>query len=134
MDQSARSASRALRALRIVVAMLLFIHGTTRLITGGVAGFGDFLAAAHVPFAHAVAWVITIGEIGGTIALALGIAVRWIALYFAAELLVGILMVHIHSGWFVVGGGQNGMEYSVLLIAVMLAVAWAAPRAAHDTA
>jgi hypothetical protein len=26
-----------------------------------------------------------------------------------------------------VGGGRNGMEYSVLLIACLLAVAWAAP-------
>ena len=30
-------------------------------------------------------------------------------------------------GWFVVGGGRNRVEDSVLLIAVLLVQAWAAP-------
>ena len=37
------TAATALRVLRIVVAVLLFIHGAYRLVTGGVAGFGEFL-------------------------------------------------------------------------------------------
>ncbi len=65
-------------------------------------------------------------ELGGTIVLAAGRLVRPLALYFAAELLLGILLVHASEGWFVVGGGRNGVEYSVLLIAVLLALAWAA--------
>jgi putative oxidoreductase len=40
---------------------------------------------------------------------------------------MGILLVHRHDGWFVVGGGRNGVEYSVLLIAVLLLQAWVAP-------
>ena len=40
-----------------------------------------------------------------------------LCLWFAAELTVGIVMVHAHAGWFVVGGGSGGMEFSVLLIA-----------------
>ncbi len=55
---------------------------------------------------------------------------RWIALGFAVEPTVGIAMVHAKEGWFVVGGGRNGAEYSVLLIGIMLAVAWAQPRGA----
>lgn len=31
------------------------------------------------------------------------------------------------EGWFVVGAGRNGMEYSVLLIMVLIAVACTAP-------
>jgi putative oxidoreductase len=45
-------------------------------------------------------------------------------LYFAVQLAMGILLVHRPEGWFVVGRGRNGMEYSVLLIAVFLALAW----------
>ena len=52
---------------------------------------------------------------------------RPLSLYFAGELVMGILLVHREAGWFVVGLGRNGMEYSVLLIAVFLAQAWIAP-------
>ena len=34
-------------------------------------------------------------------------------------------MVHWKEGWFVVGAGRNGMEYSALLIASLLAIAYA---------
>ena len=74
---------------------------------------------------------ITLGEIVGTVALAAGLFVRPLALYFAAELAMGILLVHRHDGWFVVGGGRNGMEYSVLLIAVLLFAGMGDPRAAR---
>jgi putative oxidoreductase len=121
----ADSARQALRGLRFLVAALLFIHGAFRVLSGGVTGFGEFLASVPIPAAGAVAWGITILELVGTAALALGWAVRPLALYFAAELVVGIALVHAREGWFVVGGGRNGMEYSVALIGLLLAQAWA---------
>jgi putative oxidoreductase len=117
----------ALRVLRAVVAILLFIHGAYRLVSGGVAGFGEFLTGVGLPLGTAIAWVITLGELVGTVAVAAGLFVRPLTLYFAAELAMGILLVHRHDGWFVVGGGRNGVEYSVLLIAVLLLQAWVAP-------
>jgi putative oxidoreductase len=117
----------ALRVLRVVVAILLFIHGSYRLVSGGVAGFGGFLAGVGLPLGPAIAWAITIGEIVGTVALAAGVFARPLALWFAAELTMGIVLVHAPEGWFVVGGGRNGVEYSVLLIAVLLVQAWVAP-------
>jgi uncharacterized membrane protein YphA (DoxX/SURF4 family) len=36
----------------------------------------------------------------------------------------GLVMVHAPEGWFVVGGGRNGMEYAAMLIVMMLALAW----------
>jgi putative oxidoreductase len=117
----------ALLVLRIVVAILLFIHGAYRLMSGGVVGFGQFLTEAHLPLGPAIAWAITIGEIVGTVALASGFFVRPLALYYAAVLSMGIVLVHSREGWFVVGGGRNGVEYSVLLIAVLLMQAWVAP-------
>lgn len=31
-------------------------------------------------------------------------------------LIVGIIMIHWEEGWYVVGGGRNGMEFNFLLI------------------
>jgi putative oxidoreductase len=117
----------ALVALRLVVAALLFIHGTFRLFSGGVAPFGEFLAGQHFPQGPALAWGITLVEIVGTVVLASGFAIRPLALYFAAELVIGVILVHRHDGWFVVGGGRNGMEFSALLISSLLILAWATP-------
>jgi putative oxidoreductase len=44
---------------------------------------------------------------------------------FAAVYACGIWLVHAAAGWFVVGLGRNGMEYSVLIITCLLALAWA---------
>ena len=48
-----------------------------------------------------------------------------IALVFSAIYACGIWLVHASAGWFVVGLGRNGAEYSVLIIACLLAHAWA---------
>ena len=109
--------------LRLVVAALLFVHGSTRLYKHDVAGFGQFLSSQHIPAAHIVAWLLSLVEVIGTIALAAGFLVIPLCLWFAAELVVGIVLVHAHNGWFVVGGGTGGVEYSVLLIAALLSIA-----------
>lgn len=123
---------QAMLGLRVVVAALLFVHGLHRTASGGVGGFGDFLEANHLPAGHLLAWMVTLLELTGTVALAAGYLVRPLALYFAAELTVGIVLVHAASGWFVVGGGRNGMEYSVALIAILLAQAWAGGTPPHS--
>ncbi|HSR52468.1 MAG TPA: DoxX family protein [Acidobacteriota bacterium] len=115
----------ALVALRMVVAALLLIHGVARMALGLVDDFGVFLAAVGFPLAYALAWAVTVIEIVGSLVLGLGWHVRILGLYFAAQLLAGIVLVHASEGWFVVGAGRNGVEYSVLLIAVLLAVVYA---------
>lgn len=109
--------------LRATIALTLVIHGLTRVRLGGVGDFGSFLTAQHVPWGTPVAWGLTLVEIGGGIALALGWAVIWLCAWFAIQLLVGIALVHFKEGWFVVGAGRNGMEYSVVLIAGLVAIA-----------
>jgi putative oxidoreductase len=37
-------------------------------------------------------------------------------------LVVGIIMVHLKDGWFVVGRGRNGIEFNFLLIFSLLTV------------
>ena len=119
----------ALLGFRLLVALLIGIHGWYRLHAGTSSGFGDWLATQGVPLAHAVAWGVTIGEIVGSACLAIGVCVRPFALLFMAIYAMGIVLVHAPEGWFVVGAGRNGMEYSVLLVACLLLVGWQAlPR------
>lgn len=37
-------------------------------------------------------------------------------------LVMGIILIHFKDGWFVIGGGRNGIEYNVLLITVLLSL------------
>ena len=115
------SAVRAAMALRITLGLLLAIHGVFRVYDRGVGGFGEFLGASHVPAGALIAWLVTLVEVVGGPVMALGFFVRPLCAWFAVVLTAGILLVHSKAGWFVVGGGRNGMEYSVLLI-VCLAV------------
>ncbi len=108
--------------LRFVLAALMLIHGVARIVLGGVAPFGEFLASKGLPFGTALALLITLFELAGSGMLFLRKYVVLIALLFALELLAGIFLVHGPEGWFVVGAGRNGMEYSVLLIAGFIAL------------
>lgn len=116
-------------ALRWVVAGIIAAHGLARLVHGGVDPFGVWLLTQGIPFGPVAAWAITLTEIVGSVSLALGRFVFPLSLIFSSVYLVGIAMVHWKAGWFVVGLGRNGMEFSVLLIACLLCVGFAARNA-----
>lgn len=117
-------AQNGLVTLRVLVCLLLITHGVARMWLVIVDDFGDYLVGLGVPFGSAIAWAVTVFEIVGGGVLATGRAVRPLASLFVAELVLGVIMVHASEGWFVVGAGRNGMEYSVLLIAVFAVVAY----------
>jgi putative oxidoreductase len=121
----------AIVILRVAVAALLIIHGVSRLRLGLVDDFGSFLAARGLPFGPALAWTITVVEIAGGLALAAGRLVIPLCLWFIVELAAGLALVHYPEGWFVVGSGRNGMEYSALLIAALASIAVANRRGAR---
>ena len=111
--------------IRVVVAVLLVVHGVARVYLGIVDDFGLFLDSVGFPFGAGIAWGVTLYEIIGGLALAAGAFARPISIVFALQLTAGIALVHWSEGWFVVGAGRNGMEYSALLIACLVAVAYA---------
>lgn len=112
----------ALAAIRVLVSGLIAAHGWARLLTGAVAPFGAWLDDLGLPLGPWIAWGITALEIAGTPVLALGKKVPHLSFVYAVLYLVGLVLVHAPEGWFVVGLGRNGMEYSVLLVACLLAV------------
>ena len=124
---------RALPTFRALVALLIALHGWHRLLWAGSPLFGDWLLEQGIPLGHAIAWGVTIAEIVGSPCLALGWRVRpWAALYIAIYT-TGLVLVHLPEGWFVVGPGRNGMEFSVLLIgSLALLAAKARHPPGHD--
>ena len=116
---------KALIAIRIMLAAVMFSHGAARISYGTVGGFGDFLGSQGIPVGFFVAWGITLFELIGSVLLAIGFYTWIVALVFALQLVIGIGLVHYSEGWFVVGHGCNGMEFSVVLIASLIAVAYA---------
>lgn len=109
--------------LRIAAASLILVHGISRIYLGTVDEFGGFLTSKALPLGFYAAWAITLFEIIGSVLLIIGRFVTPLALIFAVHIFAGILLVHLREGWFVVGAGRNGAEFSVLLITVFISLA-----------
>lgn len=108
--------------LRLALAGLIAAHGWARWVEGGVLPFGQWLSGQGFPLGGVLAGAITGIEIVGTLLLALGRLVAPLCLLYAVIYGMGIALVHAKAGWFVVGLGRNGAEYSVLLITALLCV------------
>ena len=122
MNTELRRATLSLTALRVVVSVLIAVHGWARLIAGAVEPFGGWLGEQGFPMGLVIAYTVTAVEILGTPLLALGRFVPYLCVLYAGILLGGLVLVHAPEGWFVVGLGRNGMEYSVLLIAYLVGI------------
>lgn len=122
-----------LTLLRLAVATIFITHAIARIKLGTVGGFGGFLdSQGFSPIGFYLAWGITIYELLGSAWLISGRHVKWACLIFIVHQIGGIALVHFKQGWFVVGSGQGGMEYSFLLIFSLLAIAF--PYAFRKTA
>lgn len=108
--------------LRIGVAVIFITHSVSGMFNGGINDFGtQYLdTIGFSPFGIWIAWFIKLSHLLLAIFLLLN---KWLVLPIILTifiLLVGIFMVHIKSGWFVVGGGNNGVEFNFLLIFVLI--------------
>lgn len=117
----------SLSVVRIALAILLFIHGAFRASHWDpyVTGFGEWLSSIGFPEGFYWAAAVTLYELAAPIFI---LARRFVTLACLGHIVIvglGAALVHYPDGWFVVGAGGNGMEYSVLLLAGLVAVAWA---------
>lgn len=108
--------------LRFAIAVILLMHALPSIVSGDVNAFGnEYLreqgfGAMGLP----LAWLIKISHLAGAILL---LANKWVlptALVTIVILIAGIWMVHLPHGWYVVGGGSNGVEFNFLLIFALL--------------
>lgn len=106
--------------LRILMGFIFITHGAARIYYSSVADFGAFLNSQGLLIGTFIAWTITIGEMISGALLAWGFKVRYLVIFHALIIVGGIFLVHLPNGWFVVGHGQNGVEYSLLILGVLL--------------
>jgi putative oxidoreductase len=110
--------------LRIVLCMIIFTHGAYRFYEGTTPIMGTLLENAGFPFGTFLAYAVNVVETAGALLLALRLAVLPASMALVGIYFTGIMLFHRHSGFFVVGPGENGWEYSALLITCLLFTAW----------
>lgn len=98
------------------------MHSVPGMFNGGIHDFGtlylDPLGLA--PFGLAIAWAVKLSHVACALLLVMNRYIKAATVITIIILVLGIILVHGREGWFVVGGGSNGVEYNVLLIAVCL--------------
>jgi putative oxidoreductase len=110
--------------LRLAVAIILIMHSVPGMFNNGVNDFGNFYlnAIGFAPFGVALAWAIKLSHVLTAVSFLIQKYVLITGIITILILVTGIVMVHWPEGWFVVGGGRNGIEFNFLLIVVILTI------------
>ena len=131
----------ALLPLRLIVGCGFMAHGYAKL-TRGPEHFGQLLHQIGVPMPAATAWVVTLLELFGGLAIFLGIFVAVVSIPLIVSMLVAMLTVQLRYGFSSVNTigltpsgpvfGPPGYEINLLYMAslVALALLGAGPRSA----
>ncbi len=110
--------------LRFPVAVILIMHSIPGIFNNGINDFGNLYlnTIGFAPFGLFIAWAIKLSHIVCAICIVLDKYIKWAVIASILILIAGIFLVHLKEGWFVVGGGRNGVEFNFLLIFVLLAI------------
>lgn len=110
--------------LRIATAVILIMHSIPGMFNNGVNDFGNLFLnnIGFAPVGLYLAWAIKLSHVICALLFLINKFVKPAALVTITILIAGIIMVHFKNGWYVVGGGSNGVEFNFLLIAVLLTI------------
>jgi putative oxidoreductase len=110
--------------LRVAVSIILLIHGAGGMFNNGVNNFGNLYLnqIGFAPFGLYLAWAIKLSHVVATFCLLFNKYLKWAGFITIFILVMGIIMIHLPEGWFVVGGGRNGVEFNFLLIFALLTI------------
>ena len=124
MDQIASMIDKTL-VLRTGVAVILIMHSVPGMFDGGVNAFGNLYLneIGFAPFGVFLAWTIKLSHAVAAILLLANRYLSVAAFITLPTLIMGIIMIHFKEGWFVVGGGRNGMEFNILLMCALIYLA-----------
>lgn len=110
--------------LRFAPAVVFLVHGVGRFGVGPYAmsmgQFAGFLGSLGVPAAAAMAWVVTLLEVAGGVALLAGAFTRIAASLLAVDMFVAMVLVHLPNGF---PAGDGGYEFTFVLTFAMAALA-----------
>lgn len=112
--------------LRLAVAIILVMHSIPGIFNNGVNDFGNLYLnqIGFAPVGVPLAWAIKVSHVVCAFCFLFEKYVKWAAMVTILILVMGIVMIHYKEGWFVVGGGRNGIEFNFLLIVVLLTLAF----------
>jgi uncharacterized membrane protein YphA (DoxX/SURF4 family) len=107
----------AMTVLRVIVGITFVLMGIGKI--QNPSGFIGFVTSLGFPAPGIIAWLPIILEPIGGILLILGIATRWISLYYVLEMLITTVIVKAARGTgFIVSGRPGvGFELDLLLLA-----------------
>lgn len=107
-----------LAVLRIVLGIVFFVHGWPKLMGGGVNMVQGMLASVGWPVPALFAWIVTLLEFFGGLALIAGAFTRPVAALLAVEMVIAALLFHVGKGFVVFRPeGQWGYEFNLTLLA-----------------
>lgn len=110
--------------LRFPVAIILLAHSISGMFNNGINDFGNLYLnqIGFAPIGVYLAWAIKLSHVFCAICLLLNKFIKLAGFITIFVLIMGIILVHFKEGWFVVGGGRNGVEFNFLLIFTLLAI------------
>jgi putative oxidoreductase len=106
-------------AVRIIVGIILFMHGWGK-VKAGAAGVAAFMAKSGLEPGLAFAYAAILLETIGALCIIFGLFTRIFAAAIAIEMFIGMLAVHWAHGFSV---SKGGYEYILLIGIVMFAIA-----------
>jgi putative oxidoreductase len=104
---------------RLIVGLVFVMHGAQKLFTYGHAGVVGGFTQMGIPAADLTAWVVTIVEFFGGLALILGLGTRIVAVPLVIDMLGAIVFVHWKNGFFL----PNGYEFALTLLVASASLA-----------
>jgi putative oxidoreductase len=110
--------------LRLAVAIILLMHSIPGMFNNGITDFGNLYLnqQGFAPLGVPLAWAIKLSHVAAAFCLLFERYVKLASIITIAILIMGIVMVHLPEGWYVVGGGRNGIEFNFLLIFALLTI------------
>jgi putative oxidoreductase len=118
--------SVAIAILRVVLGVVFFAHGAQKML-GWFGGYGFsgtmgfFTNNLHIPIVFA--FLAIAAEFFGGLGLIVGLLTRIAAFGIAVNMVVAVLTVHLHVGFFMNWTGAQkgeGFEYHLLVLAMTL--------------
>ncbi len=109
-----KTAPYAALVLRLALGVMFIAHGLLKVLVftpAGTVGYFESLGLSSL-----LAYVTMAAELGGGLALLLGVASRWVALALIPLLAGTVVLVHGANGWLFANPG-GGWEYPVFLMA-----------------
>ncbi|ASK29311.1 DoxX family protein [Chryseobacterium sp. T16E-39] len=104
--------------LRIALSVILLMHSVFSIFSGDVNNFGlHFLNnVGFSPLGLYLAWSVKLTHLLSVPLLWMDKYLKTVATANISIFILGIYFVHLQNGWYVVGGGTNGVEFNFLLI------------------